>query len=97
MAEKLVKCIYLNNCKTRKEMHGKCKQCANNRMRNYIEDHFKQANDNPIPEQNPIVTYNGPAEQTMGYKCPVCGGYTNPYVMEKKLCGCCGFELNIRR
>lgn len=96
MIEPLVECKYLSECKTRKELPNKCKRCKNNRKRNYIVDHFEEANDNPIPEVNPQVSYNGPAEQTSGYKCPVCSEYTNPYQLRDKLCKHCGFELNVR-
>lgn len=91
----MVRCVYLEKCATRKKNPSKCDYCANNELRNYIEDHFVKANDNPIPEKCPKLTYDGPAEQTSGYKCPVCGGYTNPYAMRDKLCGCCGYELNV--
>ena len=88
------KCVYSSNCKTRNSNPSMCKQCQNNTMRNYVQDHFRRANDNPIPEECPRLTFAGPAEQTAGYKCPVCGTYTNPYAMEKNLCSGCGYELN---
>jgi len=73
-----------------------CNSCANNRARNIEEDFYKKANDNPIPEECPRLTYSGPAEQTMGYKCPVCGDYTNPYHLGKeKRCSGCGYKLNV--
>ena len=54
-----------------------------------------EAKDNPIPEVNPKLTYSGPAEQTAGYKCPVCGEFTNPYQVREGCCSHCGFKLNI--
>lgn len=90
---KTVECKYITECEyTRTD---KCKICANNTKRNYVESHFVKANDKPIPKENPRVSYSGPAEQTAGYKCPVCGGYTNPYQLNsEKLCVNCGFRLN---
>lgn len=59
-------------------------------------DFFVKAKDNPIPDKCPKLTYSGPAEQTAGYECPVCGGFTNPYRLGKeRLCECCGYELNV--
>lgn len=93
----MIECTYKkqNNCASAKDS-TKCEICKNNRKRNYIEDHFVKAQDNPIPEKCPPLTYVGPAEQTAGYKCPVCGGYTNPYAMRDSLCGGCGYKLNTR-
>lgn len=90
----MVKCIYLNECLSSKKDFSKCDTCGHNTMRNYIEDHYVKANDNPIPDKCPRLTYIGLTEQTRGYKCPVCGGYTNPYAMRDSLCGNCGYKLN---
>lgn len=92
----IIECNYLNECTTGLTDKSKCKKCANNRKRNYIEDHFRPATDNPIPEKCPPLTFNGPAEQTAGYLCPVCNSYTNPYAMRDSLCGCCGYKLNCK-
>ena len=89
----MIKCIYLNDC-----LHAfkKCKECKNNKRRNYMEDHFKKHNDKSIPDECPKLSYDGSAEQTLGYKCPVCGRYTNPYQLdEERLCSGCGYRLNI--
>ena len=59
------------------------------------EDLYEKANDNPIPDECPKLTYSGPAEQTLGYKCPVCGEYTNPYALTDKRCSGCGYLLNV--
>lgn len=88
-------CDYSNDCYTRKTNPIKCKRCRNNKSRNYQEDHFIEANDKPIPEKCPRLTYDGPAEQTAGYECPVCGTFTNPYAMRNKLCSGCGYKLNV--
>lgn len=75
----------------------RCRKCVNNRMRNKEIDYFEEANDKPFPEVNPKLTYAGPAEQTAGYKCPVCDEYTSPYHVKpgEPRCGSCGFKLNI--
>lgn len=91
--EKLIECFHLNECSGRKQ--NKCHKCKNNKKRNYEADFFVEANDNPIPDKCPKLTYDGPAEQTRGYKCPVCGGFTNPYMIFDKLCSHCGYKLNI--
>lgn len=88
-----IKCSYHDRCHSKNDSK-KCAKCTHNTMRNFIEDFFEEANDNPMPEKCPRLTYSGPAEQTAGYKCPVCGHYTNPYVMTKNLCGGCGYRLN---
>jgi hypothetical protein len=93
MIEIEVSCIYYKECADRSGT--KCKKCRNNTIRNRERHYFKEANDNPIPEVNPRVTYSGPAEQTAGYPCPVCGGFTNPYAMRDSRCGECGFKLNV--
>ena len=93
MTNILVSCSYYKECAGRSVTN--CKRCKNNRMRNREVDYFEEANDNPIPEVNPKVTYYGPAEQTAGYPCPVCGEHTNPYAMRENRCGGCGFKLNI--
>ena len=89
-----VYCSYLKECAGRSATN--CKKCKNNRLRNKEVNYFEEAHDNPIPEVNPKVTYTGPAEHTAGYKCPVCGGHTNPYALDKdNRCEHCGFKLNI--
>ena len=90
-----VACNFKDKCYTARTNPKKCEKCSHNTIRNYIEDYFMAAKDNPIPDKCPKLTYNGPAEQTLGYKCPVCGGYTNPYAMCNNLCGCCGYRLNV--
>ena len=89
------------NCYHYKECSGKsvtnCKKCKNNKLRNKEINYFEAAEDNSIPEPNPLVTFTGPAEHTAGYKCPVCGEHTNPYSikMDDPRCGSCGFKLNV--
>lgn len=90
---KQVECFYYDKCASRTK--GKCHKCKNNKKRNYEEDYFIEANDNPIPEQCPKLSYSGPAEQTAGYQCPVCGAFTSPYVIRDNICGSCGYGLNI--
>lgn len=92
MTEIPVSCIYYKECADRSGT--KCKKCKHNTLRNKEIHYFEAANDNPIPEVNPRVTYDGPAEQTAGYKCPVCESFTNPYAMRDNRCGSCGFKLN---
>ena len=90
-----VKCSYIVRCKY-KGSSTACKTCVHNTERNKIEDYYEKANDNPIPDKCPKLTYSGPAEQTAGYKCPVCGEHTNPYMLrEDHLCPYCGYELNV--
>lgn len=93
MIEIPVSCHYYNECAGRSAT--RCKNCRNNHLRNKEIDYFEAANDNAIPNPNPKVTYSGPAEQTVGYKCPVCGEHTNPYAIRDNRCGSCGFKLNI--
>lgn len=88
-----VTCYWYKECADKSATN--CKKCKNNRIRNQELHYFEEANDNPIPDVNPRVTYSGPAEQTAGYKCPVCGGFTNPYAMREQRCGECGFKLNV--
>lgn len=88
----LVDCHYYKECSGRSSTN--CKKCVNNHMRNKEVNYFEEAHDNPIPDPNPRVTYSGPAEQTAGYECPVCGVYTNPYAMRDSRCEGCGFKLN---
>jgi DNA-directed RNA polymerase subunit RPC12/RpoP len=88
-----VDCVYYEKCAGKSVTN--CRKCKNNRIRNKEINYFEQANDNPIPEKNPRVTYSGPAEHTAGYKCPVCGEHTNPYALHDNRCGACGFKLNI--
>lgn len=93
--QKLVTCAYLKDC-VYAGLFTKCNECKNNRTRNKKMDFFVEAKDNPIPDRCPPLTYSGPAEQTAGYKCPVCGEYTNPYHLgEDNLCVSCGYELNV--
>lgn len=93
--QKLITCAYLKEC-IYSGNSTKCFGCSNNRTRNKKMDFFVEAKDNPIPDKCPKLTYSGPAEQTAGYKCPVCGGFTNPYRLgDDHLCKCCGYELNI--
>lgn len=89
-----IECAYKERCKYR-GTSLKCNTCEKNRLRNMEEDLYVKADDNPIPEKCPELSYNGSAEQTQGYKCPVCGGYTNPYAMRDKRCGSCGYLLNV--
>lgn len=89
-------CKFENECRSRKINKYKCKTCKNNTMRNYEVDFYSAANDNEIPEKCPELIYNGPAEQTAGYKCPVCEGYTNPYQLVNNRCKHCGYILNVK-
>ena len=95
MTTRLIKCSYIHECSTLDEHPAKCYKCKNNVYRNLKQDFFVEATDNPIPDKCPRLTYTGPAEQTAGYKCPVCGEYTNPYHVKDNLCGGCGYKLNI--
>lgn len=88
-------CIYDNNCQSRKDDPTKCQKCSWNTRRNYVEDHFKEAKDNPIPSKCPRIHYDGPIEQSAGYKCPVCEKFTTPYEIQGTLCKHCGYRLNI--
>ena len=90
--EREVKCSYLRECMSRATF--KCWTCKNNKLRNKEVDYFVEAHDNEIPLKCPPVTYDGPAEQTAGYKCPVCGTFTNPYAMQDRRCEGCGYKLN---
>lgn len=92
MIESPVLCHYYDKCAGRSP--SKCKKCTHNHMRNKEIDYFEEAHDNPIPNPNPRVAYSGPAEQTAGYKCPVCGEHTSPYTIRDSRCGSCGFKLN---
>lgn len=93
---KEIKCVYYSVCRSANGKVDKCSICKHNTLRNKVYDFFEEANDNPIPEKCPKLSYSGPAEQTAGYKCPVCGTYTNPYHLDDKnrCCGC-GYELNV--
>ena len=90
-----IKCYFTDRCMYR----GKstmCLSCKNNKLRHKEEDLYEKANDNPIPEKCPRLTFSGPAEQTQGYECPVCGEYTNPYALGKEnRCLGCGYKLNV--
>ena len=89
-----VRCSYYEKCAGKNPSN--CEICKNNSLRNKEVNYFEKARDNPIPSPNPKVTYSGPAEHTDGYKCPVCGGHTNPYCLdEDNRCEHCGFKLNI--
>lgn len=88
----LVNCIHLDRCS--KKGSSLCRSCKNNRVRNKEEDFYIKAEDKPIPEKCPKLSYSGPAEQTSGYECPVCGTHTNPYAMRDSRCGGCGYKLN---
>jgi hypothetical protein len=92
MATIEVSCYYYKECCGKST--ATCKKCVNNRLRNKEINYFEEAHDNPIPDPNPRVTYTGPAEQTAGYKCPVCGEFTSPYHIKDSRCGSCGFKLN---
>lgn len=89
-----VHCVHYSEC-TSAGVASKCLVCKHNTIRNKAYDFFEKANDNPIPDKCPKLSYNGPAEQTLGYKCPVCGEYTNPYAMRDDLCNGCGYKLNV--
>lgn len=89
-----VECYYKDRCKHRGKSTA-CETCENNHLRNMEQDLYKKANDNPIPDECPRLHYDGPAEQTAGYKCPVCGYHTNPYSMRDKRCNGCGYLLNV--
>lgn len=89
-------CQYRNVCASANNKK-KCAECTNNKRRNFVKDYFQKANDKPMPETCPPLFYSGPAEQTEGYECPVCGGFTNPYQVQNSLCKHCGYKLNISR
>jgi hypothetical protein len=89
-----VKCVHEAICKYKANSHL-CRSCVNNQLRNKEEDLYKKADDNPIPNECPKLSYDGPAEQTSGYKCPVCNGFTNPYTIRDNRCGHCGYLLNV--
>lgn len=90
----LVACYYWERCMHKKT--SKCAKCKNNHNRNKERSFFIEANDNPIPDECPHLTYSGSAEQTAGYKCPVCGEFTNPYHLDKdNRCSGCGYKLNV--
>lgn len=90
----MIKCEFLSECANMNT--DKCRKCEHNVRRNYVEDFFKEAKDRKIPKQCSKLTYKGPAEQTAGYCCPVCGNYTNPYqLVDGNCCRHCGYRLNI--
>lgn len=89
-----IQCAHKERCKY-KGTSTMCKSCKNNHLRNMEEDLYIRAEDNPIPDKCSKLTYSGPAEQTAGYKCPVCGSFTNPYAMRDNRCGGCGYLLNV--
>lgn len=88
-----IDCRYYSECAGKSSTT--CKKCINNKLRNKEVNYFEEAHDNAIPNPNPKVTYTGPAEQTAGYKCPVCGEHTSPYHIRDDRCGSCGFKMNI--
>lgn len=92
-----IKCEYEERCRSRKTEPGKCESCRHNMLRNYVVDYYIKADDGEIPDKCPKISYDGLAEQTKGYKCPVCGGFTNPYEIDHDLplCKWCGYLLNI--
>lgn len=89
----LLNCVYHERCSSKSP--SKCGTCKNNRARHKEEDFYTKAEDNPIPDKCPKLTFNGPAEQTAGYECPVCGTFTNPYALRDKECSGCGYKLNV--
>lgn len=85
-------CIHISECSSSNTI--RCRTCALNRKRNFVNDFYTKAADNPIPETCPPMSYSGPAEQTKGYKCPVCGNYTNPYqLVDGNCCSHCGYRF----
>lgn len=90
----IVQCSYTDRC-DKKGRSTLCGSCKNNHARNREEDFYVKAEDKPIPNECPKLTYSGPAEQTAGYECPVCGYHTNPYSMRDNRCGGCGYKLNV--
>lgn len=89
-------CDYANICPTREYNKDLCMHCVNNRLRNYKPNYFENARDAVMSGECPRLRYDGPAEQTAGYKCPVCGGFTNPYQIDsEKRCKHCGYILNV--
>lgn len=92
MIELPVDCSYYDECAGKSVSN--CKKCKNNRLRNKEINYFEAASDNPFPNPNPRVTYSGPVEHTAGYKCPVCGEYTDPYSIKDSRCSSCGFKMN---
>lgn len=93
MVERIVDCRYFKECAGKSVT--KCLKCKNNKVRNMEVDYFEEAVDNPIPEVSPVVTYTGPAEQTPGYKCPVCSEYTSPYRIKDNRCCECGYKMRL--
>lgn len=87
------KCEYSERCHSANTT--KCDDCVHNTRRNFVEDFYEKADDNPIPDPNPEVSYHGPIEQSAGFKCPVCGKYSNPYITRNGICNSCGFRMNI--
>lgn len=90
-----VECYYRDRCASGKTNTVKCATCTHNTKRNFMEDFYKKADDADIPDACPPLSYRGPAEQSAGYQCPVCGGYTNPYAVHDNLCSHCGYRLNL--
>lgn len=88
-------CSYENFCLTRNENPEMCKTCENNTRRNYMEDHFIQAKDEPIPDKHvDAKTHQNCAAHSEGvdYECPICHRKTNSY-MSTKICRYCGYRL----
>lgn len=70
----------------------KCISCENNTMRNYVESYFVAASDKDVDtEYKPH--FDGPIEQTSGYKCLVCGKFSNPYTIKNMVCEHCGYRM----
>jgi hypothetical protein len=90
----IIQCAYTKRCKYKGRAQA-CGTCKNNHARNREEDLYVKAEDNPIPDECPKLTFSGPAEHTAGYRCPVCGEHTNPYAMRDNRCGSCGYSLNV--
>lgn len=89
------KCSYADSCLTRKENAEKCKICEKNTRRNYMEDHFIKANDEPIPDKhvNAHIHQNCSSHsEGVDYDCPICHRCTNSYA-STKICQHCGYPL----
>lgn len=89
------KCSYADSCLTRKENQEMCKICENNTRRNYMEDHFIQANDESIPDKHvKAKIHQNCAAHSEGvdYECPICHSKTNSW-QSTKICSHCGYPL----
>lgn len=98
MKEEKFECVHENECYMRKQDPEKCGRCRFNSKRNFMKNYFMEADDDPIPDKHiPAKGYDGPAEQTKGYECPICHGYTNPYELtSNKTCRECGYPLFLK-